>query len=659
VAFPLILGAAAAVLFGAADLEYEGNETLWGFTLSRSIGEFEDRPLDPAAIDDAAFALERYYATRGFPFAEIAGKLEKNEDGEPVVRFRVAEGPRPVIDSIDFAGNERFDRETLDGLLGVREDAWYDASYVVEHALDDDAERLRNYYVAQGYVDVRVERNIAYDAGRERAHVFWVIDEGARYVVDGIEVHGNRTYRTAQIVSATAVRLGHDPWYPRLAIEVRDRIERHYKDRGFAFAVIGVEPVVDRKRARTKLRVRIVEGARWKFGRVVVSGRERTRRKLIEREFDFERGERYDQRKIVEAERELYALGLFDRVTVDVEPSTERPDEADLRVNVHETPAGSVRVGAGWGSFDQLRGQVGASYANLFGLGIQIDGRALASFRGYQLGAGLRDPFVFGTRIRFDLDLYLEDRDVNVYDIRRRGGTAFLSYPLSEHWRVATGMRLEHAEVADLQTGSLVTVESIDLVSSIVRFEHDTRDDPYDPEMGTYHAISYEEAGIFGWGQAEFSKLTVAGSYYWTPPARALRRLTIAMGIRAGIIYDHDGEEVPIQERFFLGGDTSLRGFEQNEVGEPPGGNVFLMASFEPRVRIYGPLAVAVFVDAGNILSRYSDFKAYDLRVTPGAGLRVKTPIGPLRLDVGVPVDKRSRDERENPEVHFSVGYPF
>ena len=119
------------------------------------------------------------------------------------------------------------------------------------------------------------------------------------------------------------------------------------------------------------------------------------------------------------------------------------------------------------------------------------------------------------------------------------------------------------------------------------------------------------------------------------------------------------GREVPIQERFFLGGDASLRGFVQNEVGEPAGGNAFLVVSFEPRLRVFGPVAVAAFVDAGQVVPHYSRWKTYDMRVTPGAGLRVKTPIGPLRLDVGVPVDSRSREDGEGPEVHFSVGYPF
>src|SRR5439155_3234607 len=142
-----------------------------------------------------------------------------------------------------------------------------------------------------------------------------------------------------------------------------------------------------------------------------VHGNERTVRSVIARQVKLQQGQVFDQKRLRDAEERLYELGLFDRVSILPRPSTASADEADVDVEVTERPAGRVRFGGGYGTWDQLRGQVQASYANLFGRGIQVDARALASFRGYEVGAGLRDPAILGTRLRFALDTYYQDRD--------------------------------------------------------------------------------------------------------------------------------------------------------------------------------------------------------------------------------------------------------
>jgi outer membrane protein insertion porin family len=643
------------VTFADADLHFDGNRHLWDYTLANAISDFGVRAVTSGSADDAAWSLTRYYQERGFPYAEVRSRLRERDDGTPVVHFDVYEGPRPPVTSIHFAGNREVSDERLRKSVGLFEHRWYAPSWLNEARLDEDVDRLENVYRTRGYLDAHVQPLVTFRGVHPEAHILWRVSEGAHYTVAAITVTGNTILPARDIIAAAGVTLGAD-FYDRRLVEVREAVERLYQDGGHAFAKADASADIDRAAARVTIKINVDEGLPWRFGNIFVRGNVRTKTYIITREFDLSKGDPYAAKKVRDAERKLYELGLFDRISIERTPSEEGDRFADLTVNVRERQAGTVRVGGGWGSYDGPRVQLGASYLNLFGRGIQADGRILASLRGYQANVGLRDPFVLGTPLRFDLDLYYEDRDVRVFDIERRGGTAFLSYPafpeLIGGLRVSAGVRIENSIVTDT-TGTAVAEDTLNLVSTIARIALDRRDDPIEPTYGSYHEISYEEAGVLELGEAEFSKLTATAAYFFTP----IERLTIATAIRGGIIYDHHGHPIPIQERFFLGGDTSLRGFEQNEVGDPDGGSIFVLGSIEPRFTIVGPLAVAVFVDAGNVFQHYATVRLEDLRVTPGAGLRLKTPIGPLRLDVGVKADRRSGEDWG--EVHFAVGQPF
>jgi outer membrane protein insertion porin family len=638
--------------FSDAKIELRGNDTLWGFTLRGALADFEERVLTSAAVDDAAFTLERYYASRGFIFAGVAGRLGANDEGKPLVRFTIHEGPRPSIASITFVGGSRMGEARLRAATGTRVHHWYGPSYVDADGLRDDQDRLENLYVAAGYIDARVGYIVTFDEDLERAHLIWSIDEGEHYMLEAISVFGNAAFSSADLVRATGLRRGVD-YYPRRVFEVRAAIQSYYRDHGYAFAKVDVAAEVDRERRAAVLRATVDEGRTWRFGKLTIRGNDVTARSIIAREARFEPGELFSQAKVRETERRLYDLGIFERVDTDVTPSATEPGRADVAVTVRERPAGAIRVGAGYGSWEQFRGAIQGSYDNLFGRGIRIDGRAIGSFRGFTLNAGYRDIHLFGTPLRLDIDAYYEDRDVKVFTIQREGGTGFLSYPLIERVRIAAGTRVEHSKVTDVSTGALVERDTENLVSAIAKISRDGRDDPIEPRWGSYHEVAFEKAGVFDLGSADFSRLTAGASYFASAPGG----LTFALGLRGGVIFPQDGTEVPLQERFFLGGDSSLRGFGLNEVGDPNGGNVFVLGSLEVRKEVYGPLALAAFVDAGNVFDAPRDVDVTALRVTPGVGIRFRTPIGPLRLDIGFKADKK-RDE-DLTAVHFSVGYPF
>jgi outer membrane protein insertion porin family len=639
-------------VLGDVDVEFRGNDTLWGFTLRRALSDFKDRPLEPGVIEDAAFALERYYGTRGFPFAKVSAKLGHEEgEVEPVVFFRIEEGARTEIASVRFMGNRRFKTEELEASLVARVYRWYEPHYIVEDELDDDAARLHDRYVVAGYIDARIGRIVSFDAGREAARVIWTIDEGDHYMLEGVEVTGQEAFDEAVLVRQTGLRRGVD-FYPRRAVEVRDAIRDYYRDHGYAFAKVEVATEIDRAARTAIVRAHVAENGIWRYGRVGIRGNQVTQDSIIERELKLTPNALFSQQEIRAAEKRLYALGLFERVTTDVEPTPGRPGATDVTFDLLERPAGAVKFGLGYGSFDYVRASLAGSYDNLFGRALRVDARVTGSIRGIDSNVGFRDRALLGTPFRLDIDGYYVNRDVEVFTIERLGGTTFISFPVLPAVRLATGLRLEESTVTNVPTGAIVANNTERIFSGIVRLSRDGRDDPIEPRWGTFHEITYEEAGLFNILDADFSKVGAGAGYYAT-----VGEVTFALGLHAGLIFPQEGKVPPIQERYFLGGDSTLRGFALNQVGQPNGGNAFLLGTIEARYTVYGPFALALFVDAGNVYPTPSRIALGDVQWSPGFGIRAKTPIGPLRLDVGFPVAPPPGNSYA--QVWFAVGYPY
>jgi outer membrane protein insertion porin family len=423
-----------------------------------------------------------------------------------------------------------------------------------------------------------------------------------------------------------------------------------------------------RRDASVDVAYTIAEGQPTRIGRIVVRGLTRTREHVVRRELPLQAGDPLDPEALIEAQRRLSLLGIFERV--DVEPL--RPPTtpyADVTITVREGRPWYVAAGVGYSTYERFRGFVEGGHDNLFGTGRSLGVRLRASQRNHRGEVIYREPWVLGTRWRGEATVFHEFRDEIGYDLERTGLTLGIERELLTErirgLRAKVGYTLALVDRFDIDE-SLIEADDTpgrEIVASITpELTLDRRDRAFDPRRGSFHRVSVELGGVFVGGEANFVKSRAETVWLfdrWVPST------VFAFGARFGLAAPLlDSESLPIEERFFAGGATTVRGYRERRVGpldaddNPTGGNALVVLNAEWRFPLWRWLGGAVFYDVGTVTPEVEDLAFDALKSGAGAGLRVATPVGPLRLDVGYPLDDVAGEKRTL-RVYISVGYPF
>ncbi|MBI5198231.1 MAG: outer membrane protein assembly factor, partial [Nitrospirae bacterium] len=353
----------------------------------------------------------------------------------------------------------------------------------------------------------------------------------------------------------------------------------------------------------------------------------------------------------------------------------------DLTLRVEEGRPGSVEFGVGYGDEERFRGSFEVGHRNLFGTARQASFRMEGSSIEQKYTLSYKEPWLFG--ISMDGRLSLVDLIEDKISFRRRtlGATAGVEKSFGEQIQAALLYQYEDVAVSDVLEGAILTAEDtgegkVHVATINPSLVMDFRDDPFNPTSGSLYSVTFRDAAKILGGDPQFIKLTVQGNWFYSP----FSRIVLAAGVRGGAA-DRFGESqtVPIFERFFVGGRSTVRGYDQEQLGvpgktiipqdgkwTPTGGNAMMILNGEVRVSLPVGLGLVFFVDSGNVWPRLEDFDPSEFRSTYGTGLRYNTPVGPLRLDLGCKMDREIGIDNNNATVqenrcvlHFTLGHAF
>jgi outer membrane protein assembly factor BamA len=403
------------------------------------------------------------------------------------------------------------------------------------------------------------------------------------------------------------------------------------------------------------VRFAIAPGPRTIVDRVVVAGLDRTREQVVRRELAVREGEPLGAEDVLETQRRLAALGLFEAVTV-VELPGETPDRRNVVIRVAEGPRTSVAYGLGYGERDLLRGSVEVTRRNLFGMDRRLSGFARMSFRGSRLLASFREPWFLGTRRELFVSAFREEEDREAFDYTRYAVTVQSARALSPRWNLAVRESYEVIRTYNVVEPCLTLDRQYcpaTLSGPSASLVGDTRDDPLDPRRGHF-LLADVQLSLAALGGDALAKGFVHGAAFDVIAPRVVLAVSGRVGV--GRTFGEETLLLPIPERFFAGGDYSLRGFGVDDVREE-GGNGLLLGTVEVRVDVRGGFSAAAFTDAGNVYRLASDISLSDMRYTAGFGVRYKSALGPVRADVGFKLDRRPGESASH--LHLTIGHAF
>jgi outer membrane protein assembly complex protein YaeT len=447
----------------------------------------------------------------------------------------------------------------------------------------------------------------------------------------------------------------------------RNTLLAAYRDGGYLDAAVTPDVVFSDDRSQVSVTLRVEPGARTELGTVVVSGLRHTRELVVRRELSLEEGKALGLGPLLESQKRLGALGIFDRVSI-AELSPDRSGPRSVVVVADEAPRRTFSYGVGSSEREILRGSLEVTFRNLGGLDRTLTAYARGSFRGNRFLHGFREPYLFGRKRDLYLAAFREEEDRTGFDFNRTGVLGQTVTRLGDHTSLSVRYTYQDTRVFNLE----IPLDEVDrqfrdytLSGPSVSIVNDRRDDALDPRRGVFLGADVQSSFPF-LGGARFVKGFLQAATY----QRLKPRLTLALSGRLGLARAYgSGEPVllPLPERFFAGGDYGPRGFKTDyagplEVGSsgdlvPTGGNALVFGGLELRYDLRRALSLAAFTDAGSVYPRVSDMDLSDVFYTTGLGLRYRTPVGPVRLDWGYKLNRRPG---EGPyRFHVTIGNAF
>jgi outer membrane protein insertion porin family len=644
------------------EVNFEGNSELKTEELREKAAIRVGVLYNPVEVQKAEEAIRQKYEDEGFFGVQITPRTERTPEGDLRVVFRIEEGPKLHIDRIVIEGNKALSAGQIKGAMATKERLYwiFPFSTVQRRVFDDDVDRILQLYADHGYIQARVESTeILPDLARKKVTLRVRVVEGPQFTTGTITITGNELLSTEEL--RRLVKLQEGGVFSRgvLRTSVRAIVDR-YSELGRARAEVDPKTVNDLANLKVDVTIPIVEGGPVYVERINITGNVKSSEKVLRRELRVAEGELFTFQKLVRSRQRLFNLGYFDEVNATTEPGAT-PDKIVVNIDVKERATGLFSIGAGYSSLDNLFATIDISQRNLFGRGQE-------AFLRFRIGSksrlglvGFTEPYLFDIPLRAGFDIYDREREYDDFTEERLGGDIRLAYPLTEFITLSGLYRLEEVDITDIAATAsedLKQEEGKSLNSVIeLTLARDTRDSIFEPSRGSRNSVDF--AFAVG-GDTQFYK--VVGESAWFVPLPVFNLVWAVRGL-AGIVEGYGGEEVPIFERFFLGGATTLRGQRTRSVapkdaqGETIGGTSELLFNTELLIPIFPRFRLALFFDAGNAYGFGTDFDPTDLRLAAGVGVRFFSPLGPMRLDLGYNLD-RQPGEKEF-QVNFTVGSPF
>ncbi|HZK88930.1 MAG TPA: outer membrane protein assembly factor BamA [Stellaceae bacterium] len=629
--------------------------------------------------------------------ATVEPKIIQLPENRVDLIFEINEGPSTGVRSINFVGNQAFSDSTLRGVVDTKESRWYrflsNADTYDPDRITYDRELLRKYYLAEGYADFRVVSAVAeLTPDRDGFIVTFTVDEGERYKFGKVDVNIKLKDLPKDTVLPLLIVQSGD-WYNADSVEKSiSTLTDALGNRGYAF--VEIKPQITRNReARTiDITFDVQEGPQVYVERIDIVGNVRTLDKVVRREMRLVEGDAFNTNKLQRSKDRIKNLGFFKKVETATAQGSA-PDRTVVTVEVEEQSTGELSLGAGFSTTDGPLADISLRERNFLGRGQDIRIGTVVSFRSQQVDLSYTEPYFLDSNIAAGFDLFeiktsptasFFSGTTPVYQQFSYGGSVRAGYQLTENLRQTLKYTARSDDITDVQsTASLFIAlqQGTHLTSSIGQvLLYDRRDNRIDPTSGWYASLGNDFAGA-GFGVQYIRNKITGGYYYPVAPGWVL-----SVSGEVGDIFGWGGQKVLLQDRYFVGGDN-LRGFAPAGIGprdvvsqDALGGNKYYVGSVQLGVPLGLPKELGitgrVWTDVGSLFG--NDQKnlvltpaqlvlnngvqpqvvdSASLRVSSGVGVSWASPVGPVRIDVGVPIRRQSYDKTQFFRVSFGTKF--
>jgi outer membrane protein insertion porin family len=644
-------------------IDFQGNKEFDDAKLKEKIAITPGAIADAVLIQDNANKLRAFYEEEGYWLSRIVPIIKTISPDEISLTYQIEEGPKVKIKKINVEGNRAIPAGKIKKAMETKK--WWlfsfitSSGYYKKDRMDTDIEKIKDLYFNNGYIKVAVgEPKTQLTADKKGMVITIPISEGDHYRLSSVEFSGNKIFGDDAIRKRITMVPG-EPFSKETLKKDIFSISELYSDHGYALITVTPDLIPDESKKLVKIALKIDEGAKYKIGRIEISGNTKTRDKVIRREISFDEGDTFNSALIKRSYEKINNLNFFE--TVDLVPKP-RPEEklVDMDVKVKERPTGFFSVGGGYSSVEKVIGMVEVTQGNLFGKGQLIKLRGELGSKTTYYDLTYRDPWFLDMPVSLTANIYKTTTSEFVeYNKKATGFGLALGKRLSDYWYGEIAYNFENANIFNVASNASLIIKDQEgtrvtsrITPSLIR---DSRDNYLDPSKGSRNSVYVTYAGIGGTNH--FVKTELDSAWYFP-----IGPTTVMLRGRFGYAQGLEGKELPLYERFYVGGIYSIRGLgfgdagpKDAKTGDPIGGTEQIIFNAEYIFPLISDLKLkgVAFFDAGN---SYDSFKNFgDLRYTTGAGVRWISPFGPIRIEWGYNLRKRLSEKSNRFEFAFGT----
>jgi outer membrane protein insertion porin family len=653
----------------------EGNKEVDSTVLKEALTIKERSLFQEDKVKESARKLREVYQNRGYYDATVVPSVQEEADGSMRVSFRVTEGEKLTIEKIRITGNQFMGEKRIIKGMETTTKGFFsfitDSGTFKKDVLENDVRLIEALYQNNGFMDSKVSDP---EIGR-----------GPKGLVVTIHVYEGRQYRVGKVSFSGESGLSEDRERKAVKLKEGDVFSREtllsdvlslttaMNDKGYALAI--VSPLVEKRKEYPLADVmyKAEKGDKFRFGKVEIIGNTKTLDRVIRRNLDVADGMTYTATGLKRSKENLTRLSYFKDVKISTEPS-KVPREMDVKVEVQEGPTGTLSGGLGFSTVDKIFGVVQLTENNLFGKGWKASLNTQFGSRRTVFSLDFRDPYFLDSDFSLLLNAYNLRTEYSDFDRKSTGGKIGFGYSFTRDTTASLSFRLDDVDITDpgdaqspylQEQFALGRQQTRSLTFNIGR---NTTDNFRDPSRGTVQSVTVEYAGGPLGGDSEFVKYFLNTKAYFP--------VTKTNIISGNFLWGHTistvGGAVPLYERFFLGGPYNIRGYKARTISpvdpnsdEEIGGTKELVVNVEYIFPIFGDFGLkgVLFFDMGNTWGQGEwpwSMEPWDgppIRYAAGMGIRWYSPMGPLRIEWGWPLNPEPDEDKV--VMEFTVGTAF
>lgn len=638
-------------------VSFEGNDHYFDKVLRKHITIYEDGDFDDFEIEASRAKLVRFYKERGYEEVKVEASREKVDTENYLVTFRIIEGPQRRVGEIDFVGNREVKSSKLKDTIQTKETGIGERGYYLPELFQEDLKQIESYYQREGWLNAKVrdwKRN--FNLVGDRVLLTVNIDENARARVENLHIEGLPEKVKLEVWEKLACRPG-EPYSPLRFDEDVQFVLLALSNHGYPYARI------DKRANNVKenlwdLRMDADLGTHVTIGRILFVGNALTKEKTIRKNLRFKEGSEFSARNILQSQLNLRRLGAFDGVNIETLGLANKEPVVHTVVRLQERKTKIIDLEAGYNTDTGFSGKLVFNKLNMWGSGkngnIKLQGGQEVS----RFEINYIDPRVRGTSVQLLVGAFAGVNRRPFFEDFETGAFSTLFKDFGPYLSAYGRLDFEYVDFNESKT-IIDQLEPRESADDHTRFEttlgvtYDRRDSYGDPRKGYYlnGAVTMTHQFI----QLSGNYLTTKANLgHWYSP---FSRVTIANALRVAKIFPFPGDTfITADERLYLGGDDTVRGFSQDSL-LPTGGTFSLVHNIELQIRAFGNFQVVGFLDTGIVIPDMGDFNLFNLRHSAGPGVRYVTPVGPIRVDYGFILDRHPGDGVGR--LHFTFGYFF